>query len=73
MVTVYSLPACVQCTQTKNYLKKQGVQYSEILLSEDDAATQMVQALGYSSAPVVIYGDNHWSGFRPDLIVQIKP
>ncbi len=28
----------------------------------------MVRGLGYLQAPVVIAGDEHWSGFRPDQI-----
>lgn len=71
-ITVYSLPSCVQCEQTKKLLKREGFEFSEVLLSEDEAATQMVQALGYASAPVVIADDLHWSGFRPDLIVRLK-
>ena len=26
------------------------------------------QGLGYKQAPVVIAGEDHWSGFRPDKI-----
>jgi glutaredoxin-like protein NrdH len=28
----------------------------------------MVKALGYISAPVVVSGDEHWSGFRIDRL-----
>jgi glutaredoxin-like protein NrdH len=28
----------------------------------------MVRGLGYLQAPVVVAGDTHWSGFRPDQI-----
>jgi glutaredoxin-like protein NrdH len=27
-----------------------------------------VLSLGYSAAPVVVVGDEHWSGFRPDRL-----
>ena len=28
-------------------------------------------ALGYLQAPVVVAGDSHWSGFRPDRIKEL--
>ena len=71
MITVYSLPACVQCVQTKKLLQREGYKFKEVLLSEDEEATMMVQQLGYASAPVVIAGDLHWSGFRPDMIMSL--
>ncbi|HAZ98329.1 MAG TPA: NrdH-redoxin, partial [Halomonas sp.] len=27
-----------------------------------------VEALGYRQLPVVVVGEEHWSGFRPDRI-----
>ncbi len=72
MVTVYSLPSCVQCESTKKQLAKRNIPFTEVKLHEDEAAYEMVQALGYQSAPVVIAGDKHWSGFRIDLISQLQ-
>jgi glutaredoxin-like protein NrdH len=71
MITVYSLPSCVQCIQTKKLLVREGFEFSEVMLSEDDVASEKVKALGYASAPVVIAGDKHWSGFRPDMIMSL--
>ena len=31
-----------------------------------------VMSLGYLQAPVVIAGDQHWSGFRPDAIKLVS-
>ena len=31
-------------------------------------ALEMVESLGYMQAPVVIAGEEHWSGFQPDKI-----
>jgi glutaredoxin-like protein NrdH len=67
-ITVYTLPSCVQCESTKKVLDKNNVEYSVIDLSEDEIAYEMVKALGYQAAPVVIAGDDHWSGFRPELL-----
>ncbi|MDU3550696.1 MAG: NrdH-redoxin, partial [Actinomyces sp.] len=29
---------------------------------------EFIKGLGYQQAPVVIAGEDHWSGYRPDLI-----
>ena len=70
-VTVYSKPACVQCTATYRALDAQGIQYEIFDVTADDKALQTVKDLGYMQAPVVITGDDHWSGFRPDKISAI--
>lgn len=71
MITLFSLPNCVQCIQTKRLFDREGIKFSEVLLNEDEFAYEKVRALGYQSAPVVIAGDNHWSGFRPDIIMSL--
>lgn len=71
MITVYSLPSCIQCIQTKKLLTREGYDFSEVMLSENEDAAMMVKQLGYSAAPVVIAGDDHWSGFRPDIIMAL--
>ncbi len=71
-VTVYSLPSCVQCDSTKRMLKSIDVEYEEVDMSQDAIALDMVKSLGYTSAPVVISGDDHWSGFRMDRIKALK-
>lgn len=68
MITVYSKPACVQCTATTRELDRKGIPYDYVDLTEDDAARDLVQGLGYMQAPVVVAGEDHWSGFRPDKI-----
>ncbi|WP_299577516.1 glutaredoxin-like protein NrdH [uncultured Williamsia sp.] len=67
-VTVYTKPACVQCNATKKALDKQGIAYDTVDVSENTDAREYVMALGYLSAPVVVAGADHWSGFRPDRI-----
>lgn len=71
MVTVYTLPACVQCDSTKRLLTRNSVEYQEIDLSKDADAMAMVRELGYTAAPVVMAGEDHWSGFRPDKLATL--
>ena len=67
-ITVYSKPACVQCTATYRAMDKLGLHYEVIDLAEDEAALLDVMAMGYQQVPVVVDGDDHWAGFRPDRI-----
>ena len=70
-ITVYTKPACVQCTATYRALDSKGIEYEVLDLSEDPAALEQVKALGYLQAPVVITDEDHWSGFRPDKIDEL--
>ena len=67
-ITVYTKPACVRCHATYKALDKQGLDYEIVDITQDDATRDHIMALGYLQAPVVIAGDEHWSGFRPDHI-----
>lgn len=73
MVTVYSKPACVQCNATYRALDSKGISYVVVDVTEVPAALEYItEELGYSQAPVVVVDDeNHWSGFRPDKILEL--
>lgn len=71
-VIVYTNPNCQPCKATKRKLDKEGIPYSEVNIQEDEKAKERVRALGYSSAPVVMTDDDHWSSFRPDKIAELK-
>ena len=70
-ITVYSKPACVQCTATTRALDRQGIEYAVIDISADADAYDLVQGLGYRQVPVVVAGESHWAGFRPDMISSL--
>ncbi|NNG69140.1 glutaredoxin-like protein NrdH [Rhizobium laguerreae] len=71
-ITVYSKPACVQCTATYRALDRLGIDYDIVDISEDAEALDRVRSLGYMQAPVVIAGEQHWAGFRPDMISALS-
>ncbi|GAA1016571.1 redoxin NrdH [Nocardiopsis tropica] len=72
-MTVYTKPACVQCTATYRALDKAGIEYTSVDISVDADARDYVLALGYLQAPVVVIdGGDHWSGFRPDRIKTLQ-
>lgn len=72
MVTVYSLPNCVQCNATMRQMDKLGIDYRI-----ESAADNMenLKSRGYHSAPVVrVKSDDHedwWSGFNPAKIKNL--
>ncbi|WP_019149136.1 glutaredoxin-like protein NrdH [Timonella senegalensis] len=70
-VTVYSKPQCVQCDATYRALDKKGIEYTVVDITQDPAALEMVRSLGHLQAPVVVAGDENWSGFRPDQISML--
>lgn len=67
-IQVFSKSSCVQCTATYRALDKLGLEYEVIDLAEDEAALTEILAMGYQQVPVVVDGEDHWAGFRPDKI-----
>ncbi|WP_027598231.1 glutaredoxin-like protein NrdH [Pseudomonas sp. MOIL14HWK12:I2] len=70
-ITIYSKPACVQCNATYRALDRQGIAYQVVDIEQDAKARQTVESLGYRQVPVVVVGDDHWAGFRPDKLGQL--
>ena len=67
-VIVYSQPNCQPCRATYRALEAAGIEYRVIDVTEDDGALEYVRSLGHQQSPVVVAGDQHWSGFRPDML-----
>lgn len=74
-VTVYTLPDCVQCDRTKKLMDRDGIAYDPVKLEEHPDIAEKFRAQGILQAPVVVIGHDgrHWSGFRPELIKELKP
>jgi glutaredoxin-like protein NrdH len=72
--TIYTLPVCVQCSQTKRVMDREGIEYDTVsLLDVPELAAEFKEA-GFLQAPIVVSRDGRrWSGFRPDLIAELKP
>ena len=71
ITTIYSTPNCIQCIATEQEMKRKGIPFEIVDLSQDKEAFQLVSDLGYKQAPIVITGENHWSGFRHDKIAGL--
>lgn len=70
MVIVYTNEHCQPCKATKRLLKQQGTNYTEIPITDANRGT--VRSYGHLQAPVVVTGNDNWSGYRPDKIKALK-
>lgn len=70
-VVVYSTPHCVQCTATYRALDKYEISYDVVVVTEDLQLREYLKSLGHQQFPVVVIGEQSWSGFRPDRIKQL--
>lgn len=53
-VIVYTTPSCPWCNAVKRYLEERGIPYTEIDVSQDQAAAmEMIQKSGQMGVPVV--------------------
>jgi len=62
----------VQCHATCTALDRHGVAYQKVDIIEEPGARDYVMSLGHLQAPVVVAGELHWSGFRPDRVKALK-
>jgi len=68
MVIVYSNPNCTACEQTKRFLTVKGIEFEAKMISESPEVFALIEEKGYASAPVVVAGEDSWSGFRLDRL-----
>lgn len=72
LFTVYTKKNCVQCNATIRHLERRGAAYEAISIDDDPKVLESLKVhYGASQAPVVLHGEEFWTGFRPDLIDKI--
>ena len=69
-ITVWELPNCVQCMQTKREFDKRGIIYTARKLTPK--AADKFLALGFTAAPIIETDKKRWSGFRLDKIKSLE-
>ena len=67
-VVVYSNPNCVQCEQTKRFLTLKEIPFEAKMIADSPEVYALIEEKGYASAPVVVAGEDSWSGFRLDKL-----
>ena len=71
-VKVYSTPTCPFCTQAKQFLKQNNIDFEDIDVSSNPAAAQeMIQKSGQMGVPVLDIEGNIITGFDRDAISQV--
>jgi glutaredoxin-like protein NrdH len=68
-ITVWELPSCVACNQTKREFDKRGIIYTTRKLTPK--AVDKFLAIGFTAAPIVETDDRRWAGFRLDRIKSL--
>lgn len=69
-VTVYGVPGCQGCRLTVRELTRRGVQVEVVDLTTSASARELIEAMDFTSAPIVAAGGRWWQGMRPDLIKE---
>ena len=59
MPTVYSTTWCGYCVRLKKMLDREGIQYDEVNIEEDEAAAVLVENVngGNRTVPTVVFAD----------------
>jgi glutaredoxin len=58
-IQVFWQPGCSSCLRTKEFLKKQGIEFESIDVLNDEDGMEKLQALGAKSVPVVALGGRY--------------
>ncbi len=71
-VTVYSTPSCPWCTTLKNYLRKNGVRFTDVDVSRDSgSAENMVRKSGQQGVPQTEINGEMVIGFDQTKLNQL--
>lgn len=72
-ITVYTKPACVQCTAVKTWLRSREIQFMERDVMQDEAAMAEAVATGLRQMPIVVAdGCAPFGGFDVDRLREVE-
>lgn len=68
-VTIYSTPTCHFCQMAKDFLKENGIGYTEHNVASDlQMRQEMIQKSGQMGVPVMLIGDEVIVGFDQERL-----
>ena len=72
MVTMYSTTWCGYCARLKKGLEREGIEYSEVNIEQDEAAAELVQSVngGNRTVPTLFFEDG--SALTNPSVAQVK-
>ena len=72
-ITIYSTPTCHFCQMAKDFLKEQGIAYTEFDVAHDlDKRQEMIQKSGQMGVPVIIVDDEMIVGFDKERLARLQ-
>ena len=72
-VTIYTKPFCPYCLAAVDLLEKKGVEYTEIVASNDPEKKQeMISRSGRYTYPQIFVGDRHVGGCDDMMALERK-
>lgn len=70
-VVLYSSPTCAFCHLVKAFLKKNGVEFEEVDISDEREAKGLEEKTGLRSVPVTFVGEKFVAGFDRKKLEQL--
>lgn len=68
-VTIYTIPTCPWCRQTKEYLQQKGIEYTDHNVAEEQQALdEMYKLTGQAGVPVIVIDGTVIVGFNTKKI-----
>lgn len=71
LITIWTLPNCVQCMMTKKEFDKRGIRYEEMQLENHPEMVEQFKQENLIAAPIVVTDTKKWSGFRLEKIKSL--
>ena len=71
MITVYSIPKCMPCKFTKQFLIEHHIPFKNVDVSEEPETLEILKQHGFLTMPVVVINqsfDFAFCGFQPDKL-----
>jgi len=71
MIKVFSQPGCHACEDTKTYLAKNSVEFTDVDITKSPAALAELEKIGSQSTPTVVTDSEFWIGHRVDKLAKL--
>jgi glutaredoxin len=71
-IRLFSQPTCPACNELKDYLKKKGVDFTDLDITADrEALNEMIKVHKVRVTPLLLAGDKKIIGFDPVAVDKI--
>ncbi|PIZ95608.1 MAG: glutaredoxin [Candidatus Magasanikbacteria bacterium CG_4_10_14_0_2_um_filter_37_12] len=63
-ITIYTTPVCPYCIRTKELLKAEGLEYTEVDVVENpEVRDEMIKKTGHMTVPIIMFDDELVGGY----------